>query len=451
MARARRLADNGLATPLERVRTLQTSLQAKAKAEPAFRFYSLWDKCYRSDVLCVAYRRCRRNGGQPGVDGVRFRDVEAHGIERWLESLSEELRTKTYRPQPLLRVWIPKANGGHRPLGIPTLRDRVVQMAVLQVLGPLFEPDLLPSQYGFRPNLDAKMAVRRAYWHVTDSGCREVVDLDLSDYFNTIPHGALMRCVRRRVADGRVLAVIKAWLEAPVVERQGRATTRRTPNKDSHRGTPQGGVISPLLANLYMRRFLLAWTQHGHQQRLDAQPLTYADDVVLCCRPGNADAARQTTERLMSRLGLTVNDAKTRIARLPEDRFDFLGYTVGRFYGRNGRAYLGTAPSKKAVKRLRQRIHEATSPRWAFDAPRERVAVINRQLRGWAGYFNQGPVLPIYKELRAYTEWRVRHWLLRRRGLKGNGYRRYPDAYLYQTLGLYDFPRRRCDLPSATV
>jgi RNA-directed DNA polymerase len=241
--RPRRLAE-GPSTPRERVRKLQNSLQAKAKAEPAFRFYALWDKVCRADVLEEAYRACRRNGGAPGCDGLTFDQINSHGMERWLEELRQELRAGEYRPQPLLRVWIPKSNGGQRPLGIPCIRDRVVEMAALLVLGPIFEADLLRNQYGFRPGLDAKMAVRQAFWHVSDRGRSEVVDADLSDYFSTIPHGPLMRCVSRRVADGTLLSVIKSWLTAPVIERDQRTTRCTTEAKDRSRGTPQGSPIS---------------------------------------------------------------------------------------------------------------------------------------------------------------------------------------------------------------
>ena len=191
-----------LPEPLTTVEKLQTSLQRKAKAEPAFRFYALWDKVYREDVLLEAFQRCRANAGAPGADRETFDMIEARGVERWLEALQEELIAGTYAPQPLLRVWIPKSNGGHRPLGIPTIRDRVVQMAVVLVIGPIFEADLLPQQYGFRPGLDAKMALRRVYWHVTQHGRREVVDADLRDYFTSIPHHPLMRCLSRRIVDG---------------------------------------------------------------------------------------------------------------------------------------------------------------------------------------------------------------------------------------------------------
>ena len=250
-----------LATPAETVETLQTSLQAKAKAEPDFRFYSLWDKVCRKDVLQEAYRRCHANAGAAGVDRVSFARIEAQGAERWLERLREELTSGQYAPKPLLRMWIAKSNGGRRPLGIPCISDRVVGMAALLVIGPIFEADLLPQQYGFRPGLDAKMALRRVYWHVTQHGRREVVDADLRDYFTSIPHSPLMRSLSRRIADGRLLHTIKGWLTAPVVEIIDGRAVQTTEARRTKRGVPQGGVISPLAANLYFRRFLLAW--HG--------------------------------------------------------------------------------------------------------------------------------------------------------------------------------------------
>ena len=438
-----------LATPTKTVEKLQTSLQAKAKTEPAFRFYALWDKVCRPDVLLEAYRRCRANAGAAGVDGETFERIDARGPEQWLEMLREELISERYAPQPLLRVWIPKSNGGQRPLGIPPIRDRVVQMAAVLVIGPIFEADLLPQQYGFRPGLDAKMALRRVFWHVTDHGRREVVDADLRDYFTSIPHAPLMRCLTRRIADGRLLHVIKGWLTAPVVEIVDGRPVRTTEARRRKRGTPQGGVISPLLANLYFRRFLLAWHNHGHRDQLDAHVVNYADDLVICCRPGNAPAAMEQMSALMARLGLGVNTAKTRIARLPEEQFDFLGYTVGRFYGKDGRPYIGTRPSRKSVKSLLRRLHARTSGQWYPDEPANTVARISSLLRGWCGYFNQGPVLPIYAFIRSYTERRVRRWLMRRAGRRGTGFRQIPDEYLYGALGLYAIPRRRADLPRA--
>jgi group II intron reverse transcriptase/maturase len=429
------------------VRKLQKSLHAKAKAEPSFRFYALWDKVYREDVLEYAYALCRANGAAPGVDGISFEQIDSHGRDRWLGNLQEELRRQLYAPQPLLRVWIPKANGGQRPLGIPTIRDRVVQTALRLVIEPIFEADLLAEQYAYREGLDAKMAIRRVFFHLTDHGRTEVVDGDLRDYFDSIPHGALMKSVARRVADGTVLEILKRWLEAPVIERTDRGERRSTESRDRHRGTPQGGVISPLLANLYFRRLLLAWRQLGHQARLGAFIVNYADDFVICCRPGRGREALAAFSKLAERVGLAVNEGKTRVVGAQEDRFDFLGYTIGRYHGKGGRPYIGTRPSRKAVSRLRQRIRYETSRRWYPKPAESRVEEINRLLRGWSAYFNQGPVLREYALINQYVGRRLRRWLVRKHKQRGHGYRRYPDAFLYGTLGLLKLPTRRTDLP----
>ena len=420
-------------------------MQAKAKAESGYRFYSLWDKVCRMDVLAEAYRCCRNNHGAPGTDRTTFEQIEAAGVGTWLAHLREELWHKTYQPQPLLRIWIPKANGGQRPLGIPTIRDRVAQMAMLLVIGPIFEADLCPEQYGFRAGVDAKMAIRRVYFHVTQRGLSEVVDGDLSDYFNTIPHGPLMRCLSRRIADGQVLSVIREWLRMPVVEQGEGGERRSTQAADTRRGSPQGSPISPLFSNLYFRRFVLAWKQFGIEQRLQAKVVNYADDLVICCRPGNGPRAMAEFRNLMTRLGLTVNERKTRLASLPEEHFDFLGYTIGRFYGRDGKAYLGTRPSKKAVHKLLRRIREETSSRWNWQQPAARIEEINPVLRGWCEYFNQGPVGKAYRVVRRYTERRFRRWLMRRQQKRGTGYRQYPDRYLYQVVGLFKPPESRIE------
>jgi group II intron reverse transcriptase/maturase len=440
-----------LLTLPESVQKLQTALQTKAKAEPSFRFYSLWDKVCRREVLWQAYQHCRRNGGAPGVDRITFAQIETEGVATWLAKLQEELRHKTYRPQPLLRVWIPKSNGGQRPLGIPSIRDRVAQMAVLLVIGPIFEADLCQEQYGFRPQIDAKMAIRRTYFHITDRGLCEVVDADLSNYFNTIPHGALMRCLSRRIADRQVLSVIKQWLRVPVMEQTEKGKCRTTDAADKNCGVPQGGPLSPLTANLYFRRFILAWKQFGYEQRLQAYVVNYADDLVICCRPGRGEQAMATFRLLMTRLGLTVNESKTRLVKLPEESFDFLGYTIGRFYGKDGRSYVGTRPSKKSVRKLLLRIHEETSCRWNWQSPLKRTSEINPILRGWCGYFNQGPVTPVYVLIRRYTERRLRRWLMRRQQRSGTGYKQFPDDYLYDTLGLYKLPNSRAAVLNAKV
>lgn len=449
MARAMKIDGFHLLTS-DSVRKLQSSLQAKAKTEPGYRFYSLWDKVCRWDILQEAHRRCRRNGGAPGVDGETFEQIESQGVEAWLGKLREELLGKRYEPQPLLRLWIPKSNGGQRPLGIPTIRDRVTQMAMVLVLGPIFEADLCDEQMGFRPGRDAKLAVRLVYYQVSQKGRQEVVDADLSNYFNTIPHGALMKCLTRRVADGQVLSVIRMWLKTPVEEKLPRGNRQRTTEaRDSGRGTPQGGVISPLLANVYFRRFLLAWKKFGHQERFDSVVVNYADDFVICCRPGNGQAARAAMTQIMGKIGLQVNEEKTRLVRVPGENFNFLGYTIGRFYGKAGKPFIGTRPSRKAVMRLLREIHEQTSRQWNASEPEVRIKVLNAKIGGWAGYFNQGPVVHIYKRIQTYTDGRLRRWLMRRRKKRGTGYRQYPDEVLYGKLGLIQLPKSQADLSKA--
>lgn len=449
VARAPEIDALRLPTLVLSVQKLQKSLHAKAKAEPSFRFYSLWDKVYRMDVLAEAYRLCRRNKGAAGVDGETFTDIESYGVEPWLGILQEELRTKHYRPQPLLRVWIPKSNGGQRPLSIPAIRDRVVQMAAHLVLGPIFEADLPVQQFGFRPGLDAKMAIRRVYFHIAEHGRREIVDGDLRDYFGTIPHGRLLRCLARRVTDGQVLSILKRWIQAPVMERTRHGYHRTTEAKNRKRGVPQGGCVSPLLANVYFRRFVLAWDKFGFARTLDARIVNYADDLVICCSPGHGKAAMTKMRELMERLGLQVNEQKTRLVKVPEERFDFLGYTIGEFHGKDGRPFIGTRPSQKAVSRLLRRIHDETSRQWLTKTAESRVVELNRVIRGWCGYFNQGPVLRTYRLIRSYTERRLRRWLMKKHKRRGTGYRQYPDEYLYETLGLFKPPMRRIDRPSA--
>jgi len=269
--------------PPATVEKLQAALHAKAKRAPTYRFYALYDKLYRADVLAYAYARCRANGGAPGVDDQTFADIEAYGLEKWLGELTEELRQKTYQPQPARRVWIPKPGGKQRPLGIPTIRDRVAQMAAVLVLEPIFEADLQPEQYAYRPDRSALDAVRAVH-ALVNTGHTEVVDADLSGYFDSIPHTELMKSVSRRLSDRQLLHLLRRWLEMPVAESDERGRTRRTTrNKDEGRGSPQGAPISPLFANLYMRRFILGWKALGHERRFDAHIVNYADD----CAPGN--------------------------------------------------------------------------------------------------------------------------------------------------------------------
>jgi group II intron reverse transcriptase/maturase len=428
-----------LETP-QTVRNLQAALHAKAKGSPSFRFYSLYDKLFRADILSHAYATSKANGGTSGVDGQTFEDIEAYGAERWIGELAEELRSRTYRPQAVRRVYIPKANGKQRPLGIPTIRDRVAQMACVLVLDPIFEADMQPEQYAYRSGRSALDAVQQVHRLVND-GHTEVVDGDLSGYFDTIPHAELVRCIARRISDGAVLGLVKQWLTAPVEETDDRGHRHRTTrNKDEGLGVPQGAPISPLLSNLYMRRFVLGWKMLGHERRLDAHIVNYADDFVICCR-GTAVEAGRAMRSMMSRLKLTVNEDKTHTCRLPEETFDFLGYTVGRCYSfKTGRAYLGTRPSKKKVQGMLARISEMTSRRTLLLDARVMTVRLNRLLVGWANYFSLGSVSKAYRAVDAHVTSRLRRWLCEKHKVSSGGYTRYSCRYLTEQLGLVRLP-----------
>ena len=430
-----------LRTP-EKVGKLQATLHAKAKESPELRFYSLYDKVYRTDVLEHAYRRCKANGGAPGVDAQTFSDVETYGLERWLGEVAKELGEKTYRPQAVRRVWIPKPDGKRRPLGIPTIRDRVVQMAAVIVLEPIFEADLQPEQYAYREGHNAQDAVKKVHG-LLSGGHKEVVDADLSGYFDSIPHAQLMKSVARRVSDGQLLRLIKMWLEMPVEEDDDEGNRHRTTRaKDEGKGTPQGAPISPLLANVYMRRFIVAWKAFGYEERLDAHIVNYADDFVICCS-GTAEKAVRIMRQIMENLKLTVNEEKTSIRYLPEESVEFLGYTIGRcFSPKSGRGYIGTKPSRKRVDRVMDAISEITGPKHLTDAEQDIVKRLNRLLVGWSNYFCLGPVSKSYRAVNAHVCKRLRYWL-RRKHRKGAGTRRaWPDEYLYKQARLVDLRER---------
>jgi RNA-directed DNA polymerase len=309
------------------VQKLQTALHDKAKGSPNFRFYALYDKVYREDVMAFAYECCKANRGAAGVDGQTFEDIEEYGVKKWLDELTQELKSRTYRPQPVRRVWIPKPDGKQRPLGVPAIKDRVAQTAAVSVLEPIFEADLQPEQYAYRANRSALDAVRHVH-KLLNTGHGQIVDADLSGYFDSIPQSDLLKSVARRVVDGAMLHLIKMWLEVPVEETDEKGNKHRsTRNRDEGRGTPQGAPISPLLSNLYMRRFVLGWKKLGHEKRLAAYIVNYADDLVICCR-SRAEEALATMRDIMTKLKLTVNETKTRVCKLPEEKFDFLGYSV---------------------------------------------------------------------------------------------------------------------------
>lgn len=433
VARNRRLGN--LSTPAN-VQKLQAALHAKAKEALGYRFYALYDKLYRADVLSHAYQRCRANGGAAGVDGQRFEDIDAYGVDRWLGELAQVLREKRYQAQAIRRVYIPKPDGKLRPLGIPTIRDRVVQTAAVLVLEPIIEADLPDEQHAYRADHDALTAVRQVHGLLNKGYC-EVIDADLSAYFDTIPHESLLKSVARRVCDRHVLHLIKMWLTAAVEEDDGRGGTNRTTgNRDSKRGIPQGSPISPLLSNLYMRRFVLGWQRLGYAEKFRAHIVNYADDLVICCK-GQAEEALQMMRQLMRRLRLTVNEEKTHVCRVPQEYFDFLGYTFGRCYStKTGRAYLGTRPSKKSIRRMVAAISAETERRWIGRDEAYVIECLNRKLQGWANYFRLGPVSKAYRAIDAHTTSRLRWWLCKKHKARGAARSCYSDAYLYEKLGL---------------
>jgi RNA-directed DNA polymerase len=422
-----------LTTP-SKIRELQIKLYRKTKNEPGYRFYMLYDKVYREDILLHAYTLARANKGAPGVDEQTFEQIELQGVEEWLTGIGGELRNKTYKPQPVRRVMIPKPGGGERPLGIPTIRDRVVQTAAKLLIEPIFEADFEPNAYGYRPKRSAQDAIQEVH-RLLCEGYTDVVDADLSKYFDTIPHSELLQCVAKRIVDKHMLHLLKMWLKVPVEEKDGAGKKRLTGGKGNDRGTPQGGVVSPLLANLYMNRMLKGWKNTRRGEQFHAELVNYADDFVILSR-GNADEALNWTREVVTRLGLTLNEAKTSIREARKESFNFLGYTFGPHrFRKDGHWYLGASPSKKAVDRLKQNVGEllVAGNKGSWSEVRERL---NQKLRGWSSYFSYGTRTQAYRAVDNYVYQSVRNFLRRRHKVQSRGTSRFSDEVVFGELGV---------------
>ena len=431
-----------LTTP-DTIRTLQRKLYAKAKQEPAYRFYALYDKLYRADILSHAWRLVKANKGSPGVDGISFEAIEnGEGIETFLRELAQDLKDKTYRAQPVRRVMIPKGDGSLRPLGIPTIRDRVAQMAMKLIIEPIFEAGFCANSYGFRPEKSAHDAVddiANTLW----AGYTQVIDADLSKYFDSIPHAKLMAVVAERIVDGGILHLIKLWLKAPVIGDDGNGVRKNVGGgKANSKGTPQGGVISPLLANCYLHILDRIWQRQNLKGKLKAHLVRYADDFVVLCAKG-VEESLKVVRHVLARLGLTLNETKTHIVDATEASFNFLGFSIRMSRGRqSGKPYPHVCPSDKSLMKIKTKLTALTGRELTPIALDKIVGNVNRSLRGWVNYFHYRNSNQIMEKVKTHAEQCMRKHLMKRHKVKdrGIGEGRFPSVKLYGRYGLYKVP-----------
>jgi len=420
-------------------RVLQRKLYLKAKQAEGARFYTLYDKISRPDILQRAYDLVRANGGSPGLDGRTFEHIESEeGRAGFIDQLRKEPQGKTYRTQAVKRVYIPKGQKELRPLGIPTVRDRVVQMAVKLVLEPIFEADFSDVSYGYRPGRHAHQAID-AISTALRTGHVRVIDMDLSRYFDSIPHDRLLRTVSERIADAAVLGLLKQWLKAPIVEEVDGKRRVVGGGQSSTKGTPQGGVISPLLANIYLNLLDRIWQRREMKERHGACLVRYADDMVVLCR-GNETRPFALVKAVLQKLGLQLNESKTRVVNACEEAFVFLGFSIRqRRSKRTGRWFPHVEPAKKSIVKFKGSIKRITHKYITLVPLSDIVRMLNEKLRGWGNYFRYGHSYRQLKKTRTYVEQRLRLQLCYRYKVRYlvSGYVKFPRRALYEKYGLY--------------
>lgn len=420
-------------TNIEKIREFQRKLNEKAKANLKFRFYSLYDKTYRTDILEEAWRRVKANGGTSGIDGVTIEDVESHGKSEYLAELQKELKEEQYKPKPVKRVYIPKANGKMRPLGIPIVRDRIVQTAFLIILEPIFEADFTESSYGFRPKKSAHGAIREIYKYL-NWGCEQIYDVDLEKFFDTVEHWKLMNLLARRISDGKILHVIKQWLSCGYVEDDQ--------HRQSKQGTPQGGVISPLLANIYLNPVDKAFERSklGNISQGSIHIVRYADDMIILAEQ-KLEKGIALLEHYTDRLGLSLNKEKTRKINFKEEKkVEFLGFQFHRVTNRKSKTRLVlVAPSPNSQKRCKENIRKLINHNTPLKV-KDQIENLNRFMKGWTGYYRLGNSMQVLGKICRYTYKRVRRLIQRNKSRSGYGWNNISTDYLYGNMGLfYDY------------